>query len=133
MIKASELRKGNLVKCVRHLPIGFHTPALSYAEITEIRDDGVETDEGVHKYRNIGPIKLTEDILVKSGGIKKDTNLLIFDKIGINSLELTFIEDYGIFYLVDEKQTKISAAVEYIHHFQNLYFFLTRSEVRIVI
>lgn len=131
MIKARELRIGNLVKCAKHLPIGFNVPAQLVTEVLEIREGSIDTEDGLHKYRNVSPVKLTEEILLKSGGIKKEENLITFEGSGADMPAITLLSDYGIYFLVDDNNKKLSEPIEYIHHFQNLYYMLRRAEITI--
>lgn len=131
MLKSKELRVGNLVKCAKHLPIGFHAPKLVYAEVVEVREASVETNEGVYKYRNLGPLKLTEEILLKTGGVKNEDNEYTIKTHHIHYPNITLIEENGFFYLSDGNKNKLGMAFDSVHHLQNLYFILTNSDLPI--
>ena len=133
MIRPRELRIGNLVKCVRHLPIGFHAPALSYSEIVEIREGSLELNEGVYKYRTISALKLTEQILLNSGGVKGDDEQIRFETHKSHYPVLTLIHEGGFYYLSDGNNNKLGVHFDSVHHFQNLYYTLVGSEVAIKI
>lgn len=129
MIRPRDLRIGNLVKCIRHLPIGFHAPVLSYSEIVEIREDSIELNEGVYKYRNINPLKLTEDILLKSGATKGEDNLFTFETRKSHYPQLSLIEENGFYYLSDGNGNKLGVHFDSVHHFQNLYYILVGTDI----
>lgn len=131
MIKARDLRIGNLVKCVRHLPIGFHAPTLSYSEIVEIREGSIELSEGVYKFRNINPLKLTEQVLINSGGVKGENNQITFETHKSHYPVLTLVEESGFYYLSDGNGNKLGVHFDSVHHFQNLYYILVGSEISI--
>jgi len=133
MLKSRELRVGNLVKCAKHLPIGFHAPQLVYAEVVEVREASVETSEGVYKYHNLGPLKLSEEILLKNGGIKNESNEYVFKTHHHHYTNLILIEENGFFYLSDGNHTKMGQPFDSIHHFQNLYYILTNADISITI
>ncbi len=130
MIRPRELRIGNLVKCVRHLPIGFHVPALSYSEIIEIREDSIELNEGVYKYRNVSSLKLTEDILLKSGGTKGENNQITFETHRSHYPIFTIIGEGDFYYLSDGNNNKIGVHFDSVHHFQNLYYILVGVDIK---
>jgi len=135
MISLKELRIGNLVKCTVHLPIGFNRPPLFTSRITEIRDAYVETDEGIHKYRDIAPIELTEDILLKSGGNKVSDNEIIFENENrsANIEDFSLIIDSGKYYLSNKHSKELSIPIESVHQFQNIYYALKGKDINIVL
>jgi len=133
MIEAKEIRIGNLVKYLVHLPVGYNHPSMSVTEIIEVREDMVQTTNGYHKYREIGPITLTEEILIKSGGIKTSDNFITFtDTDTITPEVVIFIEDEH-FYLSNNDGEKYSVPLQSVHQFQNLFFTLLGKEVKIKI
>ena len=131
MIEPRELRKGNFVKCLVHLPIGFYKPKLSYSEIIELRSSEVETTEGFHKYKDIGPIQLTEEVLLKCGGTKITDDRFILKSYNNEIEDIIVIVDSTNFYLGDNKNNKFSTSIESLHHLQNLFFDLTNTELNI--
>lgn len=131
MIKEEELRKGNVVKCLTRLPIGFNTPLLAHSEIVELRTNVVETNEGFYKYRDIAPIVLTEAILLKSGGQKKSDTEITFIDYDTDIPDLNLKIEGEKFYLSDEDGEKYSVPIESVHHFQNLYYALKKKEINI--
>ena len=132
MIDEKELRKGNIIKCLTRLPIGFNNPVLAHAEIVELRTSTVETNEGYYRYKDIGPIPLTEEILLKSGGQKKSENEIIFaDYNNLDIPDLTLIIEGEKFYLSTENGGIYSVVIESVHHFQNLYYAIKKKDVTI--
>ena len=130
MVSIRELRKGNIVRCLTRLPIGFNSPKLPHSEIVELRLDWVETNEGFYKYKDIDPIPLTEDILINSGGKKEKENQIVFHT-GAN-IDIVLIKNNAQFFLGNSKK-RYSVAIESLHHFQNLYFVLTQREISITL
>ncbi|MDL2290284.1 hypothetical protein LJB95_02650 [Paludibacteraceae bacterium OttesenSCG-928-F17] len=129
MINEKELRKGNIVKCLTRLPIGFNNPVLAHSEIVELRDNTVETNEGYYKYRDIGPIPLTEEILLNSGGQKKSDNEIIFaDYNNLDIPDLIILVEGEKFYLSSESGGIYSVPIESVHQFQNLYYAIKSKE-----
>lgn len=133
MIRPKELRKGNMVRCLVRLPIGFNSPVLAHSQIVELREDIVETTEGFYKYKDIAPIILTEDILLKSGGVKAKDNLIIFDSKNDEIPDVYLVLEFGKFYAGNQDGIKFSIPVESVHHFQNLYYVLTSKDINIVL
>jgi len=133
MIDSKELRKGNMVRSVVHLPVGYHISELPHAEITEIKDIYVETDEGPRKYREIDPIPLTEEILLKAGGVKNEDNEIVFTDTDTSTPDVSVLSDSGKFYLGSElhKVDKYSIPIDSVHKFQNLYFDLMGKDIQI--
>lgn len=134
MIDSKELRKGNYIKCTVHLPVGYTKPKTFYTRITEIRENYVETESGIHKYSEINEIRLTEKILLDSGGKKiSDSEIIFGDKSNNSNAPIISITmDSNEFYL-DENGEKFSVPIRNVHRFQNIYFDLTGKEVNIVV
>ncbi|GEM_PF-847532 len=128
MIEMRELRKGNMVKCLSHLPIGYHVSSFPYTEIYEIKDNSVETEAGTHKYKDIAPIPLTEEILVKAGGLKLRENEYLFRDGDSDPIPISLLMESGMFYL-GNNESKQSVRISSVHHFQNLYYVLKGKEV----
>jgi len=129
MIDKKEIRLGNTIRCIHHLPVGFNAPLLIHADIGEIREYMVETADGFYKYKDIGPVPLTEDILLKTG-LKKITDTeYIFSKSDENGVDIYLIKEMNSFFLSTEKGGKYSIAIESLHQLQNLYFVLTGREL----
>lgn len=133
MIDSRELRKGNIVRRLVHLPIGYHTPTLPYTEVVEIRDNYVETRMGTDKYNEIDPVTLSMDILSRSGGKKHSDNCVIFDPDSADMPHIYLMREGDKFFLSNEKSEKCSMPIESLHHFQNLYFDVTGRELKVIL
>lgn len=133
MVNSKELRIGNLVKGLVHLPVGYNHPSLLVTEVVEIREDSVQTTDGYHKYREIGQIELTEEILLKSGGIKTSDNNITFTDTDTSTPEVVIIMEEGRFFLGNNNGDKYSVSIETVHQFQNLFFTLQGREIRMSI
>ncbi|MDR2948052.1 MAG: hypothetical protein LBV71_02475 [Prevotella sp.] len=133
MMDSKELRKGNVVRRLVHLPIGYHTPTLPYTEITEVRSAYVETSMGTDKYNEIAPIPLSTDILSRSGGTKHSDSCIIFDTDNTDIPHIYLLHEADKFYLSSESKGKCSMPIEFLHHFQNLYFDLTGKELKVIL
>lgn len=129
MINMQELRKGNMVKCLSHLPIGYYMPSYPHTEVLEIKDSGVETEAGSHKYKEIAPIILTEKIILESGGIKVDDTYVFRDN-ETDPLPIPVRLEGDQFFL-GNKNEKYSIAIDSVHHLQNLYYALKGTEIKI--
>lgn len=131
MVEKKELRIGNTIRCMHHLPVGFNAPLLIHADIIEIREYLIETNNGFYKYKDIGPVPLTEDILLKAG-IKKITETeYIYSKTDEKGVDIYLTREINSFFLSSEKGGKYSIAIENLHQLQNLFFILTGKELYI--
>lgn len=131
MIDYRELRVGNVVKCLAHLPVGYNHPILTTTQILEIKIDSVKTDEGNFKYRDIGPILLTEDILIKAGGKKTDDNKIVFVDTDTSTPDVIIISEDNKYYLGNDRGEKFSIEIESLHQFQNMFYTIQGREVKI--
>lgn len=130
MINETELRKGNIVKCLVRLPVGFHRPMLAHSRIVELRENVVETNEGFYKYTDIDPIPLTEELLLKSGGEKCGDDKIAYTFKDEDAPDIFILQEDDSFYLSDkDDKKKYSIKISSIHHFQNLYYALRKKEV----
>lgn len=129
MIDKREIRIGNTIRCMHHLPVGYTAPHLIHVDIIEIREYTIETNNGFYKYDDIGPVPLTEEILLKSG-VKKITDTgYIYSKSDENSVDIYLIKEMNSFFLSTEKGGKYSIAIENLHQLQNLIFASTGKEL----
>jgi len=133
MIDGKELRKGNVVRCLVHLPIGFFTPRLPYTEITEIKGGVVETSVGTDKYKDIAPIALTPDIILRSGGKRITDNLFLFSANDGSIPNVYLMQDGDKYFLTNSDKEIYSIAIDSVHRLQNIYFALTGIELKIIL
>lgn len=133
MIDPKELRIGNLVRFIAHLPIGYNRPTLYFSEVIEIRSGNVETTVSVDKYKDVAPIDLTEDILVSSGGIRISDTEISFKDNDEQLPELLIKLDSDKYYIYLNNQCKFNNPVLFVHHFQNLYYSLMGKDIKMVI
>ena len=119
MIKANELRIGNLVE---YKITDKFDERKEWWEVSEIDADDihwlskVDTNDDDFK-----PIPLTENWLLKFG-FEKDVNLQFFKNFKNNK---TVIIGFGFICRLGSSHVKIN----YVHELQNLYFALTKTEL----
>jgi hypothetical protein len=117
MIYKKDLRIGNLVLVDNNI-----------ISIIDVMLDGINysilNEEPMYNYTEIEPIKLTEEIIEK-------TNLTIIS--GTNSYEnyeetFCIYSENDIWYIENNKAT---IEVYYLHQLQNIYYFITNTELDI--
>ncbi|WP_029905867.1 hypothetical protein [Prevotella sp. 10(H)] len=133
MIDGRELRKGNIVRRLVHLPIGYNRPMLPFTEITEVKSGYVETTFGTDKYSEIAPIQLSKDILLRSGGKRISDKEILFSENKADTPNFYILMDSDKFYFSKENGEKLSIAIASLHQFQNLYYDITGNEVKIIL
>ena len=116
MMKATELRIGNYVKCyVKGITDRFDTVQLNIYHLTDICKQIKD-----YKYE---PIPLTEEWLLKFG----------FDSNGWKGEFIKYAEGY--IYLFGEESCIFAQAykieIKHVHQLQNLYFAFTGEELKI--
>jgi len=119
MIKANELRIGNLV---RYEDRNFKIYALS-KELPCL--DTIEYGIGVVSYKTIQPIELTEDILIKCGFEWRNEHRGVGAIMDFNKQSIGLMENGEVRYL------NCWVKLEYLHQLQNLYYCLTGKELEI--
>lgn len=129
MIQANELRIGNLVSVEK--------TALHYAgenfksalfEIEELKKEVVHF-KGFHAgeyYKDLQPIPLSEEILLKCGFTKAIGSYFI-QKVGSIYVKVPF--EGSEYFLVKANSGDKLISVKYLHHLQNLIFALTGEEL----
>lgn len=125
MIQANELRLGNI------LDVGGN-----YWQVSQISDDELyfKENEEYNHILNAEPIPLTEDILLKCGFEKYDTDKAINYKLG--GFRFSYVNDgkfKGKTYLTYGNVLSFTShrAMEYLHSFQNLYWSFCQKELEI--
>jgi len=130
MIEKNELRLGNKVKWCNEI-ITIKNLLGNYADVEE----GVD----MFTYKEIEPIKLDEDILLKIDNVYKDydkyNSVFIYKSLG-TEIYLRPSLDKWYFGFVDvdsQKEFEISDCyeLEYLHEYQNLIYALTKQELKI--
>lgn len=133
-MKANEFRIGNFVG----------TSFFTVGKIISIQKDFVDVDsDGIISSKIIDelkPIKLTEDILLKCGFEKKESE----GEIGLHfeyflKKYVSIVFNYGAFHLVNIdidcddlwSYYNIGTNITYLHQLQNLYFALNGEELEI--
>jgi len=104
---------------------------LSMTDITEIRQGSLETNHGTHKLKDVAPIPLTADILLKNGAEKVDDSLLIFKETETERPAFYILISDEKYYLSTEDKKKITIPIESVHQFQNLYYAVRSKDVNI--
>jgi len=136
-MRSSELRIGNLVK----------VDSNPFESVTQIFKDGVVTDayDVVNSFKDLEPIPLTEEWLVKFGfeksidGFEMSKDITIRNNNGWVKEMVFFQIDDGLcgvslrdIYDCGEKETYvIEIDIEYVHQLQNLFWCLTGKELTI--
>jgi hypothetical protein len=114
IMKASELRIGNLVK-YKHLS---ESSSISAFDISQISDDN----------SNVEPIRLTEEWLLKFG-FKKDLENDLYLESTSTSF---FVWQNKRVELLDNKNNICISHCKYVHQLQNLYLALTGEELILI-
>ena len=137
MIKANELRIGNLVNVPREDQSPFRIDAFEYLSNTYIKVAMTHPEFGDKMHpltwydEDLKPIPLTEDWLLKFGFEKSNSNteFYTFDlsKLSIHLKSKQYADGRTYFnsWCIIEKQ------IEYVHQLQNLYYCLTGSELTV--
>jgi hypothetical protein len=120
MIKANELRIGNLIK----YNDGGVFRVISIHEFGLDVEDDIET--AYTEYEKFSPIPLTEEWLLKFG-FEKDVAAFYLD---INTVLFVSYNDDEFVHLKSNHLETI-ASIKYVHQLQNLYFALTGEELTI--
>ena len=128
MIQANELRRGNI--------LAYNGGGL--CEVFAIEGDSVgvidDIDPTYESLINLHYVPLTEDILLKCGFEKYDTDKAINYKLG--GFRFSYVNDgkfKGKTYLTYGNVLSFTShrAMEYLHSFQNLYWSLCQQELEI--
>lgn len=133
MVKANELRIGNLIEPIQNEVVNFHTIVLG------ILSKGIYIPyNGVPARFNevdFNPIPLTEEWLTKLGFTKKRDWYWLFPgnkKMFKNELSIHWNRHYNFAYFsLNEENGQRQFGIEnkHVHQLQNLYFYLTGEEL----
>ena len=119
-MEANELRIGNLVK----------VDSNPFESVTQIFKDGVVTDayDVVNSFKDLEPIPLTEEWLVKFG-FREELLYWVIDMMGT---ELSIIKESGSALVgLEHECGGTDLKIQHVHQLQNLYFALTGEELTI--
>jgi hypothetical protein len=133
-MKASELRIGNLVEYAINDTFKDRKPYYGKCvfQVVTILNDSIKIDLGHEAIQRVlfddpklKPIPLTEEWVVKFGGIKRPNGIKHID-IG----DFTLLETEGGF-IVWHKGHSLGRIFKHVYQLQNLYFALTGEELKI--
>lgn len=125
MLKTNELRLGNWVYA-GHGDFPMYVIAI-YGDTAYLEFEGNEGDMWEEKDKDLKPIPLTEEILLKCG-LKKSLNKCCYGMITSNGHRISYFLDKGSLML---ETNRIHIDVQSLHQLQNLYFALTGKELEI--
>ena len=119
-MRSNELRIGNLVK----------VDSNPFESVTQIFKDGVVTDayDVVNSFKDLEPIPLTEEWLIKFGFEKTSDNMYWVQPDNFMYFELN---NFGIIATFPDSVADFGKRVNNVHSLQNLYFALTGEELTI--
>lgn len=127
MIKPEELRIGSCILIQDRKKEGI--PCIT-TRVTQILHNEVKTE--YHKYTDsclcINPIPITEDVLLKCGFVKSDSETAVYFNYG-PSLLISFPKDDNNFLV--SYNGAFYHHVKNVHQLQNIYFALTDKELNI--
>lgn len=129
MIDPRELRIGNLITDI-WAPDGSAFEVVLLSSKYPIVKYGNNLSANC---RNLKPIPLTEELLVKAG-FKKETNEYFLIKHEYSNLLIFYSKIHNRFWYfadVERRQYNSTKPIEYLHQLQNLYFALTGTELTI--
>ena len=124
-LKAQDLRIGNWVQDAMHFK--------GYFQVEGIQETLIKSPEWWLKYDEIAPIKLTEEWLVKMGGIKPRLTTCIYFPASNIRAEIHFVEFRGglVCEIHCSTGVVIPNDIKYVHSLQNLFYCLTGEELTI--
>lgn len=132
MMKAPELRIGNLIEAISPSSWLYHAGQIQVEEITQFGVNLSSGDHTVYEWDNIRPIPLTEEWLTQFAFEKDEDGFFILE-IGRKSFSISPNEDNHVVYRHDIglSYTSIHNGLEYVHQLQNLYYALTGEELQL--
>lgn len=120
-MKANELRLGNWVD--------FNGEKARISQLWEMEAIFKCGDSAL--YSELNPIPLTEEILLKAGGQKKEHVTLELTKGRKLLFTTRHTKYYQVFLLHNDDMIALSMDEIYLHQLQNLFFALTGEEIKI--
>lgn len=135
MIKANELRKGNVVNVCSTSNIGFCAEP-GYVVVETIGHDVINAPSFCnYQYENLFGIELTPEILEKCTNLIKAASCLI--KAGScyyattdYDFEICLVGD-KYYFCYNDAEAISGRPIEFLHQLQNLYFCLTGEELNV--
>lgn len=127
IMKTKELRIGNLLD---HSGEIAEVSSLHSDDTLRIFSKDKKTTYGCFAARIFKPIKLTEDILLKCGFEKKDSNYFEYP-YGTQSRYIMTGLNFGTTELCSGSISTALFETKYLHQLQNLYFTLTQTELKV--
>lgn len=123
MIQANDLRVGNIVL---YIYSGFSESSI--IRINDIGNIAVWGSDSDGKYlinlKNIIPIQLTKEILLKCGfELNLEKTLFIIKSCGLMLMDVK-----GLYYMAN---SLVKTDIKYLHQLQNLYYALTGVELQV--
>jgi len=121
-MKANELRIGNLVQ--------HEFGKIRYGIVTQINDSAVRLKTKFSRllvsYKDIEPIPLTEEWLIKLGS-KSFLDFYLYDRF-----KLTYLSQYKYWYIQDTETNCYMTKIEFVHDWQNFIFVMNSEELKII-
>ena len=116
MIKANELRVGNLVYDLNDI-----------SKITCIEEERVSTNTGLFNYTELNDIQgipLTKDWFLRFGAKIISKNTLQHDRF-----KIYFVDKYNFWYVNDFRTNVYFTKIEFVHEWQNFVFVVNGEEL----
>lgn len=130
-LSANELRIGNYVNCPKDGQNPFRIDLFDYVS-NGIGKFRMIYDKNTHPLtwylQDLKPISLTEDWLLKFGFIQNTSNSYYWLNYGTNGILIVKYNDYYKKYTL-ELGKGMNIVLDFVHHFQNICFDLTRHEL----
>lgn len=132
MIKLNDLRVGNCVNFktkegYKSFPVNKIDASCGTCEFVYC-EGNISAHVYVNEFYDLEPIPLTEDILMKCGFVKGDSVIGECLCCTANKCWIGLYWDKDCFILANPHYT---LPIKYLHELQNLYFALTKSELKI--
>ncbi|MFA5715032.1 MAG: hypothetical protein WC998_04800 [Candidatus Paceibacterota bacterium] len=121
VLTTNELRRGNLIENNGNI---YPITAIDHNSVIIF----IKNATFCVSDKNINPIPLTEDWLLKFGFIQNTSNSYYWLNYGTNGILIVKYNDYYKKYTL-ELGKGMNIVLDFVHHFQNICFDLTRHEL----
>ncbi len=121
-LEAKELRIGNILRC----PKGNY--GAEFVKVESISDEGINLMFRDYALRDLEPIPLTEEILLKCGFEKEFKFSFTRGSIRI---ELGVFDKWAFFWNTNSDESIFICEVQYLHSVQNIVYELTKEELEV--